>query len=162
VGVEQDVMERPDQDVLRRCELEQRHAQQRRPREVEAAAAIAFQVVVDGALLLLARLRPQVMPRHRDGDGSVHFLLRLGESFPAQAGAQHVVLFAEALPGSFERTEVERLVPTRNELLHVYPRVLVEKAMKEKTLLRRCQREQPRGTIRCCGKALHLPAEKQD
>ena len=65
-------------------------------------------------------------------------------------------LLAEALERAFERTKIERLVPPANELLHVGPRVLVEKAMEEKTLLRRCQREQPCRAFSCCGKTLHL------
>jgi hypothetical protein len=57
------------------------------------------------------------------------------------------MLLAEALPGAFERADVERLVPPANELLHVRSRLIVEKPMKEKALLRGRQWEQPRGAV---------------
>ena len=133
--VQQGVVRRPDEPVVRFGQPEQRQAHERRLREVDAVPPVGGQIGEEPVLLLLGGRAPPVQGGEGKAHPSVHFLERRRDTLPAHSGPQHRVPLQDALPGLPERGDVQGLVQAADELLHVYPGLRGVQPVEEHALL---------------------------
>src|SRR4029079_1270546 len=100
-------MERPDELVLVRACLDQRHTHQRRRRENEPTTVVSLEIVGEpGALLTWSKLR-YVLQHEGHRRARMDHLYRLVEIVEVKRGAQHRVSLHRTLPGLFERRHID-------------------------------------------------------
>ena len=143
-------MRRPHQPVARGAEAEEREAQERRPRQLEALPAVRGEEARRAAPPAPRPRRPlQSSLCERQLDPPLHRLERPLLALPHERRAEHRVALDRPLPGPREGGRVERPVERAAQLLDVDPRLRGVEAVEQDPLLQRGQRidvgEVPRG-----------------
>jgi hypothetical protein len=138
--VEQDVVDAPHQHVLIRRPVEEGQAHGRRLRQVEAAGTVLGQVALHRRFPVGGREPRAVAARDLQPDLGDHFLDRLRDIRPAEAGPEDVVPRHHAAPRPLQPLRVRRLAEAADYLLHVDPRLGRQQRPKEHPVLERSER----------------------
>ncbi len=139
-AVQQDVMVGPHELVGLIVQAEEGQADQGRPGQIEALAAILAQISFKAGALFLRRKFSPILLDEGHRRRTVNDLDRLFQPLPGKGGAQDGVPVDHELPGSLEGGHVQLPTQDAAQLLHVDARSGRVEAVEQHALLHRRER----------------------